>query len=48
MSEHKLKDTTFRTKLCPECGLAFYKHVIEIGCPVSDVDEKPKPKEKKP
>jgi len=22
--------------LCPECGLELHKHVIDIGCPVSD------------
>ena len=25
--------------LCPECGLELHKHLIEIICPVSDVDE---------
>ena len=24
--------------LCPECGLELHKHLIEIICPVSDVD----------
>ena len=27
--------------LCPECGLELHKHVIDIGCPVSDSGEDP-------
>jgi len=39
--EHKLKGVDWQMAICPECGLELHKHVIDIGCPVSDSGEDP-------